>query len=378
MANNQPFVLKNAVEVSKNIDVTLGSISSSTVDLSTGNYFAETLTANTTYTFSNPGDVQSFQMEITGATVVTGAYDVATAVYTNNSFSVASQDGFPKGLAFNDTGTKMFIVGSGNDAVYEYALSTAWDVTTASYTRNYSVSARDGNPTGLSFANSGTKMYIAGYDNDSVYEFTLSTGFDLSSVTYVGAKSVATEDATPVGVYVREDGEKIYVLGQAEDEVSEYDMSTPYAVSSMSLNDQISITATVAQPEGLSFKSDGTVMYVTDNDDVFQFNLSTAWDITTATFDDSFSTSSQETSLHAAVVEDSGTRMFIVGRSSDTVYEYDLGSSGAATITWPASVDWPSGTEPPDPASGEKDMYSFITPDGGTTYYGFKSATNLS
>lgn len=66
MANNQPFVLKNAVEVGKNIDVTLGTISSSTVDLSTGNYFNDTLTANTTYTFSNPGDVQAFQMEITG------------------------------------------------------------------------------------------------------------------------------------------------------------------------------------------------------------------------------------------------------------------------------------------------------------------------
>jgi DNA-binding beta-propeller fold protein YncE len=226
-------------------------------------------------------------------------------------------------------------------------------------------------------------MYIAGYDNDSVYEFTLSTGFNLSSVTYVGAKSVATEDATPVGVYVREDGEKIYVLGQSEDEVSEYDMSTPYAVSSMSLNGQISITTKVAQPEGLSFKSDGTVMYVAGSKTgspawVFQYNLSTAWDITTATFDDEFEVYSQETSNHAAVVENSGTKMFIVGRASDAVFEYDLGSSGAATITWPASVDWPSGTEPPDPASGEKDMYSFVTPDGGTTYYGFKSATNVS
>ena len=63
MSNNQDFILKNAIEVGKDTKVTLGNITSGTVDLSTGNYFAETLAADTTYTFSNSGDVQSFQME---------------------------------------------------------------------------------------------------------------------------------------------------------------------------------------------------------------------------------------------------------------------------------------------------------------------------
>ncbi len=43
-----------------------------------------------------------------------------------------------------------------------------------------------------------------------------------------------------------------------------------------------------------------------------------------------------------------------------------------ATITYPASVDWPSGTAPTAPASGETDVYTFYTTDGGTTYYGFQ------
>lgn len=71
MSNTSDFILKNAIEVGKDTKVTLGTITSGTVDLSTGNYFAETLAANTTYTFSNPGDVQSFQMEITGASTYT-------------------------------------------------------------------------------------------------------------------------------------------------------------------------------------------------------------------------------------------------------------------------------------------------------------------
>lgn len=67
MSNSSDFVIKNAIEVGKDTKVTLGTIASGTVDLSTGNYFAETLAADTTYTFSNSGGIQSFQMEVTGA-----------------------------------------------------------------------------------------------------------------------------------------------------------------------------------------------------------------------------------------------------------------------------------------------------------------------
>ena len=71
MANSKDFIIKNAVEVGGPTKVTLGTITSGTVDLSTGNYFAETLAANTTYTFSNAGDVQAFQLEVTGASTYT-------------------------------------------------------------------------------------------------------------------------------------------------------------------------------------------------------------------------------------------------------------------------------------------------------------------
>jgi hypothetical protein len=67
MANDKDFVVKNAVEISKDRKGTVGTVTASDVDLSTGGYFVDTLAANTTYTFSSPGTVQTFLMEITGA-----------------------------------------------------------------------------------------------------------------------------------------------------------------------------------------------------------------------------------------------------------------------------------------------------------------------
>ena len=48
-----------------------------------------------------------------------------------------------------------------------------------------------------------------------------------------------------------------------------------------------------------------------------------------------------------------------------------LTAGGTHTLTWPSSVDWAGGSAPDAPASGEKNIYTFITIDGGSTYYGF-------
>ena len=58
--------------------------------------------------------------------------------------------------------------------------------------------------------------------------------------------------------------------------------------------------------------------------------------------------------------------------SSGTSYDFTLKvtPSATVTITWPSSVEWPSGTAPTAPASGETDVYTFFTTDNGTTYYG--------
>lgn len=46
-------------------------------------------------------------------------------------------------------------------------------------------------------------------------------------------------------------------------------------------------------------------------------------------------------------------------------------AGGTHTLTWPASVDWAGGTAPDAPASGTKNIYTFMSIDAGTTWYGF-------
>jgi len=47
-------------------------------------------------------------------------------------------------------------------------------------------------------------------------------------------------------------------------------------------------------------------------------------------------------------------------------------SASGYTVTWPASVDWPSATAPTlTTTANAVDYFVFLTSDGGTTWYGF-------
>ena len=145
---------------------------------------------------------------------LTTAYDLATATYANKSFTVSSQDIYPSEVRFNLDGTRMFVVGYSADYVNQYDLSTAWDVSTAQYNNvRFSVQGQEGAPTGMHFNNVGTKMYIIGYGSDDIMEYDLSTGFDVSTASYNNVKSSGTSvGVNPWGMFINRDGSKLYVV----------------------------------------------------------------------------------------------------------------------------------------------------------------------
>ena len=66
--------------------------------------------------------------------------------------------------------------------------------------------------------------------------------------------------------------------------------------------------------------------------------------------------------------------------TTGTAYGFTLKITPSATVTltWPASVDWAGGTAPDAPASGATNVYTFLTQDGGTTYYGFLAGAAMA
>ena len=110
-------------------------------------------------------------------------------------FSIAAQEITPVDLYFRSDGLRFYITGLGGDDVNEYHLTTAWDITTASFVQNFSINAQETSVTCMFFSTDGTKMYIGGASTDAINEYNLSTAWDVSTASYSQNFSVATQDA---------------------------------------------------------------------------------------------------------------------------------------------------------------------------------------
>ena len=272
-------------------------------------------------------------------TFVSSAQAAATFV---DSFSVVTQENNPTGLTFNNDGTKMFVSGNAGNDVGEYSLTTAFDVSTATFVDRFEVVNEDNNPSGVAFNNDGTKMFVTGFTGDNVYEYTLSTGFDLTStVSFVDSFDVSTHETAPGGLTFNNEGTKMFVVGENAKKVNEYTLTTPFDVSSASFVDSFDVRNEVWRPRDVTFNNDGTKMFVVGNsNEVDEFKLSTGFDLSsTITHVDSFDVSAHETAPSGLTFNNDGTKMFVVGSDGDDVNEYTL--SCAFKVTASSTCDAP-------------------------------------
>ena len=230
-------------------------------------------------------------------------------------------------MTFNNDGTKMFVTGHIGDDVNEYKLSTAFDISTAEYEDNFSTKTEDSQSRDVKFNQDGTKMFVLGQFNIVVCEYTLSTGFDLSStVTFIDCKSVS-----PVGfaeeLAFNPDGTKMFVLDNTGNDVNEFKLTTGFDVSTASYVQTFSVNTQENDPTGFAFTYGGTKMFVTGwtGDDVNEYKLTTAFDISTATFVDSYAIAdSVENKPSSLTFSADASKMFILGRDDNEVHEYTL------------------------------------------------------
>ena len=244
--------------------------------------------------------------------------DLANASYDSVSFSVAGQETISSSLSFKPDGSKMYVAGTGNDALYQYSLSTDWDVSSASYDSvSFSVSSQAGYPKAF-FKPDGTKFYVADTGSDTVYEYVMSTAWDLSTASYNSVSfNVSSQDTSPQGITFKADGTKMYVVGYSTSSIFQYSLSTAWDLSSASY-DSVSFNCSSQGTQGrdVSFNPDGTKMFFigTANDTVHQYSLSTAWDVSSASYDSvSFSVASQENFPLSLVFKTDGSKMYILG-----------------------------------------------------------------
>lgn len=143
-------------------------------------------------------------------------WDLSTATDVSKTFNVSSQEASVSGIFFRPDGTHLYVVGSTADRVFDYTLSTPWDVTTATINEENLYVGRDGSPAGMSFKPDGSKVYVNGSATTKIYEYTLATPWDLSTGVYEDKYfSIYSAPSNAKGLYFSPDGEYFFVVSSA-------------------------------------------------------------------------------------------------------------------------------------------------------------------
>lgn len=192
----------------------------------------------------------------------------------------------PRALVFGDSGNYIYIGGTvASSNIVRYALSTAYDIGTTGSTQTVNSSLYSSGAQGLAFNDTGTKLFVA--DGSSVITLTLNTAWDLSagSKTTNNLSSTTDDDGDNItnytGIRFNPAGTKMFIayrnsagnpaLGSANHpKIAEFDLSTGFNVStasfarSMSVNDDVGQLSSTQSTiiGGFDWNSDGTKLFV--------------------------------------------------------------------------------------------------------------------
>ncbi len=235
-----------------------------------------------------------------------------------NTKPISSQTTNVIDLAVKPDGTEIYVATEDTGKIITYELATAGDVSTAVYNSSKDYTHSLTNPKGMDWNNDGTKIYLASFNSEAVHTYTVDDAYDLSS----DVTSVATDDLSGIdGAQALQWSHDGAYLFQADNSgvIHRYEVSTAFVVDDgtrTSFNPSETTAVT-----GISFGDNGKEMYIVShaNTGLFKYTLETAYDLSTATHDSTLTTTDADNQGIAT----SNGKIYVLGQTTDIVTDYN-------------------------------------------------------
>lgn len=263
--------------------------------------------------------------------------DLSTMAYTGNSLTHANLTE-PYDSEVSADGTQLYVVNLVSaSAVYQFTMSTPFDLSTATYGGKFKdVSAEVGssNAHSITFGNNFSKMYITESSDGPTVEtrqYTLSTPGDVSTASYDSKFFASAQDTGMFAVELNSNGTKMIGVGDTNNKLFQYTLSTAFDISTASYDSvSFDFSAQVTDPHNLYINDAGTRLYIlgVSGNTVYQYNFGTPYDLSTLVYSGiTFSASAQATETHGFALGNNGNTAYIADAASNAIYEYELDCS---------------------------------------------------
>lgn len=107
---------------------------------------------------------------------------------------IFEQENAVRGLEFDETGTRLFLVDTGLQQVHEYSFDTAWELSTATFTGNVLDLPLTTNPRSITWRRDGTRFFITDNDTGDILTYDIVPGSEFATMHIRGETSWANLD----------------------------------------------------------------------------------------------------------------------------------------------------------------------------------------
>jgi hypothetical protein len=177
-------------------------------------------------------------------------FDPPSASFTGNQFDFSSEDGDPRGMVINTDGTQVIIIGNNNVSFFEYSLSVPFDISTASFTgTSFDVSGQTrNNPQGLQIGDNGVFLHVVSRGKSSIFQYKLNTSFDLSTASFDATRDVSGQDSFPKGFAFSSSGDRMVLGINPSTTLYQYNLSTGFDINTASFSGNTLDLSNTANP----------------------------------------------------------------------------------------------------------------------------------
>lgn len=169
-------------------------------------------------------------------------------------------------------------------------------------------------------------VYYTEVDTEDLWNF--KTFVDLA-LSYDASGS----DAIITAAELNNDGLVLYILGDTNDTIYQFDLCPRYDPSSATAGGSFLLSGHCTAPTAVVFSADGITMYIgCGTGFVYEYTLGTEWDVTTAVYSASYDLSATTTSITDLAISDDTDALFVIS-SGGLVHRIDTSVVSPYDIT---------------------------------------------
>ncbi len=286
---------------------------------------------------NNADKTDTFNVDAAGA-VLEDDYNIAEFDNVTASISAQAPSG-ASSFVMKPDGTKLFLHDASTDTVYQYTLSTPFVISSLSYDGvSLNVSSEDSGSQGIFIKSDGLKLYMVGSVTKKVFQYSMGSAWNLTGASYdsVESPSINTQDSIPGDVVIRSDGLKLYMLGKSTNKIYQYTMSPAYDITSISHDGTpLDISGEDTVPLGMFINSTDDKIYIagSQNERIYQYSIPNG-DITTpATYDNVFLDVTGETGAPSDIwIKPDNSKLYLLDSTSDRLAQYTFDILGNSLL----------------------------------------------